>query len=273
VSEVKKDDVIPSWIVDDVLKRSCTIVSNPQFGKTNLAKVLISEIVRQRPLLTNIKVFDVAQVWRHSFLSSFKMQEINDNTVKVYAEPENTIFDIEYEDSEKIMQFMGNTVLLDYEENRLRKKMANGKLMDYKLYCIEEAQNSLGTYSLSRETYRIWLKMISEAGNFNMSFIFIGQRAADISTKAIERSQTYFIGKTVGDRNIMKLRGIIGRNAGMEQLQEPLYEKAKRLKLGEFLFWNGATAWLFECPKFEDLYPNEKPIEVKPEPSRWLKIW
>jgi len=242
-------------------------------GKTNLAKILISEIVRQRPLLTKVDVFDVAQVWRHNYLSSFKMQEINDNTVKVYDEPENIIFDIEYEDSEKIMQFMGNTVLLDYEDNRLRKKMANGKLMDYKLYCIEEAQNSLGSYSLSRATYRIWLKMISEAGNFNMSFIFIGQRASDISTKAIERSRTYFIGKTIGDRNTKKLKGIIGNDAGIEQLQEPLAERAKHLKLGEFIFWNGTTAWLFQCPKFEDIYPNEKPQLVEPPRPRWNRIW
>lgn len=273
MSELKKEDIVPNWIIDDLLKRSCTIIANPQMGKTNLAKILVSEIVRQRPFLTNVKVFDVAQVWRHSYLSNFKMQEVNDNTIKIFAENENIIFDIEFEDSERIMQFMGNTVLLDYQENRLKKKMANGKLGDYHIYIIEEAQNSLGSYSLSRETYRIWLKMISEAGNFNMSFVFLGQRASDISTKAIERSQTYFVGKCIGDNNIKKLQRILGSNAGVEQLQEPLHEKAKRLKVGEFIFWNGATAWLFQCPKFEDVYPNQRPEVVEPPRPRWNKIF
>jgi hypothetical protein len=272
MGETKQEDVIPPWVIDGILCHSCTIIANPQMGKTNLAKVVVSEIVRQRPLLVSAKVFDTAQVWRHRFLSSFKFQEINDLTSKVYDGEDNIIFDMEYEDSERIMQFMGNAILLDYERNRLRKK-ESGKLIDYFLYTIEEAQNSLGSYSLNRESGRIWLKMISEAGNFGLSFLFIGQRAADISTKAVERSQTYFIGKTVGDRNIQKLKGILGSDAGAQQLGEPLHERAKRLKIGEFIFWNGETAYLFECPKFEDLYKDQKPSEVKPEKPRWLRIW
>jgi len=265
------EEIIPKKILVDMLSRGANILANRQMGKTNLAQIIIAEMVRQQ-LPCQIKIGDTAQVWRHNFLSSFKVQEINERTRQVYN-GDNLIYDIEYEDSERIMQFLGNRVLKDYLMNRQRKKVSNGHLNDWVLYCLEEAQNSLGSYSLNRQTGRIWLKMISEGANFNLAFIMIGQRPADISTKAIERMQTYWIGRTTGDNNTRKLKGIIGNKAGTEQLGLPLHEKAKELERGEFIFWNGAEAWLFSCPKFEDLYPNNKPELVEPPRSSWLKLW
>jgi hypothetical protein len=241
-------------------------------GKTNLAKTIVSEMVKQK-LPCQHKIFDTAQVWRHNFVSEFKLQEINDSTSKIYDESDNVVFDIEYVDSEKIMQFMGNCVYLDYTNNRERKKAANGILNDWIVYTLEEAQNSLGRYSLSRNTGKFWLKAISEGANFNLAYLFIGQRAADISAQAVERAQTYFIGRTTGENNTRKLIGIIGRDTGAIQLGEPLYQVAKKLEKGEFLFWNGATAWKFKCPKFEELYPNQKPQLVSPPKQRWMKIF
>lgn len=212
-------------------------------------------------------------VWRYNFLSNFKFQEVNNSTRKIYDGMDNILFDVEFNDSERIMQFIGNDVLLNYELNRERKKAIGGKVNDWKLYCIEEAQSSLGRYALSRETGRIWLKMISEGANFGLGFLFIGQRAADISASIIERSTCYFIGKTTGDNNIRKLRGIVGKSAGKNKLDMPIHEKAKTLNVGEFIWWSGKEAWLFDCPLFEDLYPNQAPQLVVPPRSRWLKIF
>jgi len=265
------EEVIPTKILDAIVKNGCTILSNKQMGKTNLAKIIAAQISEKFPDICHQKIFDTAQVWRHSFLAKFVFQEINDNTTKVYDGNTDIIFDLEWEDSEQIMQFMGNAVLLDYQLNRERKKI--GTLKDRIIYVIEEAQNSLGSYSLNRQSGRIWLKMISESGNFGLSFIFVGQRAADISTKAIERSQTFFIGHTTGDNNTMKIKNLIGSKAGQEHFGEPISEVAKRLKLGEFIFWSGEEAYMFNCPKFEDLYPNQKPQKIEPPRTRWLKLW
>lgn len=266
------EEIIPRKILVDILQHRCNIIANPQTGKTNLSKVILSEFVKSQ-LPVQIKVWDTCGVWRHNFLSSFKFQEVNDATRKIYSGTDNIVFDIEYNDAEKIMQTIGNNVLKRYELNRERKKHCNGKLNDWTLYCIEEAQNSLGRYSLSRQTGRIWLKMISEGANFGLGFLFIGQRAADISASAIERSTCYFIGKTTGENNTRKLKGIIGKSAGENELGIPIHEKAKTLNVGEFIWWSGSEAYLFECPLFEDLYPNQHPQLIVPPRSRWLKLW
>jgi len=269
------EDIIPKDILKDILSCGCNILSNRQMGKTNLAKVLIAEMHRSLRDIDSgflFKIFDTAQVWRWSFLNSFAMQEINDETSEVVGNLD-VVFDIEFKDSERIMEFMGNQVLQDYDLNRMKKKASSGHLNEWNIYVLEEAQNSLGSYSLNRTSGRIWLKMISESANFNLAFIFIGQRPADISTKAIERMQTYFIGRTTGDRNINKLKGIIGKDAGEEQMGEPLIDLAKRLERGEFIFWNGAHAKRFRCPKFEDLYPDQTPREIVQKTKRWINIF
>lgn len=265
-------EIIPKKFLLDILSRGCMVLSDRQMGKSNISKLIIAEMVKQK-LPVTFKLFDTSQNWIHNFLSSFKVQTINNETRKIYDGVDNILFDIEYDDSEQIMQFMGNTILLDYQMNRRRKMASNGKLNDWVLYMIEEAQNSISSHSLNRTSGRIWLKMISESANFRLAFLMIGQRPADISVRALERMQNYFIGRTTGDNNVRKLRGIVGRNAGKEKLKVPLYEKAKSLKLGEFIFYNGAEAWLFQSPKFEDLYPNQKPQIIIPPRKRWIRLW
>lgn len=272
MTEKPQEDLIPKSILLDILKMRGNILGNPRCGKTNLAKVILSEFVKKVPEV-QIKVYDTCGVWRYSFLSSFKFQEVNENTRKVYSEKENVLFDVEFNDAEKIMQFIGNDVLLDYELNRERKKATGGKLNDYVLYVLEEAQSSLGRYSLSRETGRIWLKMISEGANFNLGFLFLGQRASDISASIIERSTCHFIGRTTGDNNSKKLRGIIGKTAGQNELGMPIDEKARTLDQGEFIWWNGESAYQFRCPLFEELYPNTYPTQVNPPTPRWFKVF
>lgn len=272
MTEQPKENLIPESILIDILKMRGNILGNPRCGKSNLAKVIVSEFVKKIPNV-QIKVYDTCATWRFNFLSNFKFQEINDNTRKVYSEKENVLYDLEFNDAEEIMQFIGNDVLLDYELNRERKKATNGILNDYVLYVLEEAQSSLGRYSLSRETGRIWLKMISEAGNFNLGFLFLGQRVADISASVIERSTCYFVGRTTGDNNIQKLRRIVGSEAGQNELGIPIYEKAKTLNVGEFIWWSGESAYQFKCPLFESLYPNQAPEQVTPPTPRWFKIF
>lgn len=266
-----EEKLIPEWIPIEILNSGCATLADRQNGKTNLIKVVLAEMFELPNI--QIKIFDTAQVWRHSFLSSFIFQEIGDGTRQVIHNNENIIYDIEYTDSERIMQFMGNEVFIDYKSQRAKKKACDGKLNDWILYCLEEAHNSLGSYSLNRQSGRFWLKAISEGANFNLGFILIGQRPADISTKAIERMQTYWIGKTTGDNNTRKLKGIVGAKAGVDQLGRPIHEKAKEFERGEFLFWNGRTAQIFNCPKFEELYPNQKPTQIKPPKKRWIKLW
>lgn len=271
----ENNNLIPKQVLLDILSHRLNIIADPQHGKTNLSRVLVAEMVKQ---LSNVqvKVFDTTQVYRHNFLDTFKCQEINNDTQKVFDDCGGIVFDIEYMFSQRIAQFIGNVVLIDYQRNRERKKASNGKLNDWTLYVLEEAQNSLNTHALNRLDSAVLLKSICEAANFGLSYIFIGQRAQDISTKAIERSSCYFIGKTVGDNNVRKLKGIVGKKAGIESkdgLGLPIHERAQKLEVGQFIFWNGSSAWTFKCPKFEVIYPNQRPQLVSPPKKRWSQIF
>jgi len=132
-------EIIPQHILKNVLQRRCNIIANPQTGKTNLLKIIVSEIVRQQ-LPCQVRLYDTAQVLRHSFLSSFKFQEINDSTREKYVGTDNILFDIEYHEGDKTMGFIGNDILEAYKYNRQRKKFNGGKLNDWILYGIEEAE-------------------------------------------------------------------------------------------------------------------------------------
>lgn len=271
---MSQEEVIPKQILQNILCHRVNILGNPQFGKSNTAKVLMSEFVRQR-LLVQIKCYDTACNWRHNFLLSFKFQEINDDTHAVYNGRENILYDMQFSDPDKVMRFIGNDILLDYERNRARKNATvDGKLGDWIVYCIEEAHGSFGRFTLSRygNNGNTWLKLIGEGGNFNQCFVFLGQRLADISASAVERSTCYLVGRTTGDNDVAKLQRILGKDAKDKQ-GIPLSELVKTLDLGQFLYWDGESCFVWNCPRFEDLYPNEKPMLVTPPKSRWLKLF
>jgi len=265
-------EIIPKQILQNILKHRCNVIANPQYGKTNLCQVILAEFIRQR-FPCQIRVYDPCSVWRHKFLSSFKLQEINDQTYQVYDGQDNIIFDIEYIDAEKITQFIGNDILLGFERNRVRKKSTNnGKLNDYIIHCIEETHGSFGRYTLSRKDGRTWLKLIGEGGNFGLSFLLVDQRLADVSASLVERSSLYLIGKLTGDNNIKKIQRVLGKDT-VDKSGQPLSEKVKTLELGQFLFYDGKEAQLFNCPLFEELYPNQKPQLIREPQRRWFKIF
>ena len=123
---------------------------------------------------------------------------------------------------------------------------------DYYIGIIEEAQNVIGSYALMRRNGKKWLKMISDCRNFDFSLIFIGQRLADISSKATERCNAYFFGKMLGDNDILKVKRILGK--GTET--DAIVKQIKQLEVGQFIFWNGEQTFLVTTPKFK---PNGTP--------------
>lgn len=100
-------------------------------------------------------------------------------------------------------------------------------------------QNILGTIGLND----IWNTFISEGRNFNMSFIFITRRMAQLSPKAREQTQSYLWGRTVSQLDLDRIRRV-----STEEVAEAL----PTLNLGEFLYWDGEVAYkLVGVPKFE----------------------
>ena len=230
--------VIPNTVIKEMLDTGLVIVGNPRTGKTNCAKVIASRIIRRevlKDLIVNTAIFDSAQNWRHNF-ESIPFQEVYAYTQFVHYKL-NMLYDVDIADSDIIMERIGEYVKKHLRMFRHIKKLNGGKIESggrkrWMIICIEEAQNIIGTHSLSGKTGKFWLTALSERGNFNTSFIFIGQRLADISTKAIERSSGYLFGRMTGDNDKLKVKRICGVEMG-------IHKQVGKLKQGEFIYWNG----------------------------------
>jgi len=235
---------LPEVILDGLKQHGGIVVGGRGTGKTNLAKVITSQIIGGENGNIQIKIADSAQNWVHGYEPIY-YQHLNMDTEfpeDIYFGDDHFLYDLEFWDVDEIQDIIGTLVATDYDIQRLYKKE---NLMDtWIIWCIEEAQNVLGTYAMNGARGKRWLKIISESRNFNINFLFVGQRLADISTKAVERSDGYFFGKTTGDNDLKKIKRICGKDSGV-------HEMVPTLDVGEFIYWNGAEAYkLVDVPLY-----------------------
>lgn len=232
-------------LIEDIKRAGLIIVGGRGVGKSNVAKVIASQLICGDHPNLQVKITDSCQNWIHNFVD-IPYQHINEETLipdDVYFGEESFIYDMELSDVGAVQETIGELVVTDYEVHREYKKQ--GLLDEWIIWVVEEAQNVLGSYALNGNAGKVWLKIISESRNFNINFIFIGQRLADISTKAVERCEGYLFGRMTGDNDLKKVARICGKERG-------IHEVVPRLKIGEFIFWNGSDAYhLIDVPRFE----------------------
>lgn len=250
---------LPDEIMKEILKTSLIIVGNPNSGKTNTAKILMEKIINYQVLKDRIfrtKIIDTCSNWRFNF-EHIPFMEVDketniDNYLQEGEKNDNILYDFQQDDVDSIMQIVGESVRKDFRTNRIMKMEGEGIIPYWSVYCIEESQNILGSYSLNKDTGKFWLKAISEGRNFNMTYIWITQRLSDVSTKAVERANGYLFGRILGDNNLLKIRRICGKDSG-------IHEKVKELGVGEFIYYNGERAWGLRFPKYET---TAKPFQI-----------
>lgn len=252
--------IVPDEIVREMLKSGLVIVGGKGCGKSNAAKIIMRKIINKE-ILSDIyfrcKIYDTCQNWMHEFEHIPYIEVVDGSYDYSMVDNENLaiLYDIGSDNVDAIMNMIGESVRIDFAINRELKKCMDGEMKNWNVYCIEEAQNVLGSFSLNRDNGKFWLKAISEGRNFNMAFIFIGQRLADISTKVIERAQGYLFGKTTGDNDKNKIRRICGKSIG-------IHEKVSNLEQGEFIYWNGAKGWELQ---FDEYISEVKPYRLGEE--------
>lgn len=258
----QSSEVLPDPILREILKTGLVIVGGKGTGKSNAGKVVTAEIIKKQPLPIQCKIFDTALNWRWQF-EPILFQEINDRTRFVYSGQKHILYDVDYIDETKLMDFITRITVNDYWKQRNLKTELEGNLLNWKLYTLEETQSSMSRFALMRKGGRKMLKMIAEGRNFNQSFIIIGQRLANMSSSLVERCHGMLFGKMVGDNDLAKIRRKCGRDSGID-------EKVKNLAdFGEFIYYNGSSAYKFNCPKYD----------VETRPTQWImkeedkKIW
>jgi hypothetical protein len=242
-------------IIQEILDTGLIVVGAKKCGKSNATKVLASDIIKNNPNI-QCRIFDTCQNWMHGF-EPIVCQKIAEDTHYLYTEEENVLYDISLIDVENIMETIGTIALYDYNRQRILKSV--GKLDRWIVYFIEEAQNILGSYSLSKKSGKLWLKMISEGRNFNMAFIMLGQRMADISAKAVERAQGYLFGRAGGDNDKKKIGRIVGNATIKEELRKAKWIRVQgdrivdivpKLNVGEFIYFNGMNGRIIQFPEY-----------------------
>ena len=260
---------IPIETLRDILQSGLIIIGNKKCGKSNAGKVILQHFIKNQDKFGNlrIKIFDTVFNWRYSFTSIpyILVNEDNDTEERlkeIALKDSHLIIDVDYLYSDEAQETIGEILEYDYTHKKNLKIQNQGKITEWSLYLIEEAQNIIGTYALMKDVGKFWLKMVSEGRNMGVNFIFIGQRAGDISPKAVERSQNYLIGRTLGDNNKRKVRSIAGKD---------VMERAEKLKVGEFIFYNGINTYFVRFPLFK---PNGYPYPLKLSKNKpiWRKI-
>jgi hypothetical protein len=243
-------------IIAEVLDTGLIVLGAKKAGKSNAAKVLATDIINNYPNI-QCRIFDTCQNWLHGF-EPIICQKIIEDTRYLYTEDKHVLYDIALMDIDEIMESIGAIAFYDYNRQRLLKSV--GQLENkWIVYVIEEAQNILGNYSLMKKSGKLWLKVISEARNFNMAFIMIGQRAADISAKAVERAQGYLFGRAGGDNDKKKIGRIVGNATIKEELRKAKWIRVQgdkivdivpKLNLGEFVYFNGNSGRVIQFPEY-----------------------
>jgi len=250
--------VISDDLLDEILKSGLVVVASKGHGKTNAVKVITRELLSRQ--LAKVKVFDSALNWLFDF-SDLQYQLIGE--ASTLHNIDNCIYDLTLiDDPSTINSIIRQTVTVDFHNYARMKLVTQGKVLNWIVYVIEEAQNIIGSSALRSRENRFWLKAISTGRNIGLSFIFIGQRLSDISAKAVERCQGYLIGKMLGDNDLRKLRGIAGKE---------LSWLVKDLEVGQFYYYNGQRH-LIAFPRFHSYGQPEQYTEPEKPKGFWAKL-
>ena len=218
-------------------------------------KQLIADEIIKDPLIIT-KTFDPCQNMRHEF-ESIPFQEVKAWDNLIGLDDLHMLYDMETDSSQIFMNQISDVIMRDLKINREAKKVHGGKIPYWNIYCIEEAQDVIDSNSMRGKRGELWKKCISEGRNFNMSFIMIGQRLAEISTTATEKAQGYLIGKSSGDNDLSKIKRICGKKSGVSDI-------ISLLNVGEFIYWDGVKPTKIKFPDYKTLATG-KPWLVKPE--------
>jgi hypothetical protein len=121
---------------------------------------------------------------------------------------------------------------------------------------IEEVQNVLGSYSLSGNSGKFWLKEVSEGRNYGQYMIGLGQRFADISAKVVERTRYFLLGAISGENDANKIRRMFSSDRGQRVVNCLL-----GLEPHQFLFLDKEDPEKSYKIYFPDFTQNGKPFE------------
>jgi hypothetical protein len=222
------------------------IIGSNQCGKTTASMWIARRIMDNASHESHeykLTIFDTCINWRYRFDD---IPFIDLNQTRLLPITQDLIIDVSNLDPLDTRNDISSVLMEDFQKKQQLKAQLNGKIPFVNFYVIEEMQNVFGTYALGQKNGRFNLRVFSEGSNFGMVFIGIGQRIADISTKAIERRRYFLLGRANGDNDLQKLA---------RMFNQMVADKVKALAVGAFLFFDKETGTLDEIgfPQFTQM--------------------
>jgi hypothetical protein len=228
-----------------ILKTGVGIFGGGGTGKSNLAKVIASELLTYDNV--QLKIIDKVQNWVHGF-EPILYQDLDENNIgenMTYMDAESILYNTKFTNPDMLKRWVSEMVGFDYEL-QWRFKEAN-VMNNWIVYIIEEAQSILANVG-SKD---VWNTYISEGRNFNMSFIFIARRMTQLNAKLRENMGGFIFARMSGYNNLRRVRAVTNKEVS---------EIVPTLPLGDYIYWDGMDAYMI----------NDTPLyETDTRPRRW----
>lgn len=245
-----------------------TIVASKGHGKTNAMMCIISNI-DAIPC-----VIDFASVHCYNLGSKFTVKFLNKNYL--LRKPrininKPLIIDISQTRKPIASEIIRELIKREYYSrvHEVIDNFHNGmeeRLLEkpWLIFCLEEANVTIGKFLKSDSDLATAMCV---GRNYNLSFIFVSQRLAELNTTLSERT-AYLIGRVCGDNNIRKISRLLG-------ISRRKLKFVETLPRGEFLFYNGDRIERLRFPKFNGSRAmiERKIFKKKPKStSLWQKM-
>ena len=264
--EKELDGSIFAKIIRDIKEHlGLIVVAESGHGKSFTAFTLAKEAMKD-PDIT-VVILSPSTVWRRKFgkINCVKVGTDFNPIVSVNKKwkyinskwfegllwsKQNLLFEIKYKDGRRIKNFESEVlkVIYDFQEQQMEQ---NPKYNHHFLICLEEIQNSFGTYSMvnSLDLMTMFTQSRSDA---LIHYIGICQRLADVSTKAVERLRP-LIGLTLGENSLRKIRA---------QIPKHYRARIQHLPVRHWIYLDGKTNPEITIPKYTR---KGKPSILKPK--------
>jgi len=229
---------IPDELEAEILRTGLIILGGGGTGKSTIAKLLAAHFINKQDGNVQVKIIDKVYNWVLDFEPIY-YQDVDSETemADFYWGEDHILYNAHFKDPDEMKALASDLVGIDYDLHFLYKRA--GIMDNWVIWFTEEAHNILGRYGISGKIGKYWLTYITEGRNLNLSFVFIGRRAADISASVIENAQGYLFTKATGDRDKTKIKGICGKEAEVHLMVPKLRMPPEAC---EAIYWNGVEA-------------------------------
>lgn len=229
-NSLENKSVVPldATIKADILESGIFVSGGPKSGKTNLVMDIAGQLMKDDNI--QLKVFDSAQNYVHNF-ENITYQDLDIDTLEnegFYFGDQSILFNMNIVTPKDSKKTISEIVSYDYEYQRQLKEI--GEMNRWIVYVVEEAQNIL--YNVGDTD--VWRTFISQGRNFNLAFIFITRRMAEVHPKVRSHMRGFMWGRPNDALEIEKATKAMGEEIAM---------MLPKLNTGEFIYWRGLNGY------------------------------